>query len=317
MKDSIAVAKPTARAKTVSIGRTRFAVAIVGILLLALVLAYFGISAYVADRLSRPKRQTLTYTPSDFGLTFEKVKFTSAVDSIPLDGWYIDSPGSKVLLMLHGRDGIRDDTSLNLMDLMQTLAGSGYDLFTFDFRGHGLSGGERYSLGDLERRDVDGALSYLKSRGVNEVGVVAFSMGAATALNSASAHPEMRAIVADSSFADLNMLLADGLPKTTGLPAFFNPGILLMARLLYGMDLAGVKPANVLANLDSRPVLLIHGTGDSTVPMLHHQMLVQAAASNPNAQSWVVEGAAHAQSYKQEPDEYVRRVLSFFGQYWP
>ncbi len=316
MKNSVAVTKPVLMARSISIGRSRVALAIAAVLLLALVLGYFGISAYVADRLSRPQRLTLTHAPSDFGLTYEKVKFTSAIDSIPLDGWYIDSPGSKVILMLHGRDGIRDDPSLNLMGLMPALASSGYDIFTFDFRAHGLSGGERYSLGDLERRDVDGALGYLKSRGVNEVGVVAFSMGAATALNSSAAHPEMRAIVADSPFADLNLLLQDALPKTSKLPAFFNPGILFTARVLYGMDLAGVKPANVLASLDSRPVLLIHGTGDTTIPMLHHEMLVKAAAGNPNAEAWVVEGAKHAQSYKQEPEEYVRRVSAFFARYW-
>jgi alpha-beta hydrolase superfamily lysophospholipase len=289
--------------------------AIAALLLVALI-AYFGISVVVADKLSRPDRHALTYSPSDFGLSYQHVQFTSSVDRIPLDGWYIDSPGSKVILMLHGRNGLRDDPTLNLIGLIQALVQNGYDVFTFDFRGHGLSGGERYSFGDLERRDIDGALAYLKTRGVNEVGVIAFSMGAATALNSAPDHPEMRAIVADSSFADLNLLLETGLPNASGLPAFFNPGILFMARVMYGMDLPGVKPANALARLGNRPVFLIHGTGDPMVPMVHHELLLKAAVGNPNVESWVVPGADHAQSYKQEPEEYLRRVIAFFKKNW-
>ena len=316
MSSSVPRAKLARLAQSPATHRRRIVIASTGILVLLGLVSYFGISAFAADKLSRPQRRPLTFTPADYGLKYERVQFSSAIDHIPLDGWYIDSPGSKVILMMHGKDGARDDTTLNLMELMQALAQNGYDVFTFDFRGHGLSGGERYSFGDLERRDVAGALSYLKSRGVDEVGVVAFSMGAATALNSAPAHPEMRAIVADSSFADMNMLLEDGLPKASGLPAFFSPGILLTARLMYGMDLAAVKPANVLASLGDRPILLIHGTGDPAISMLHHELMVKAALGNPNAQSWVVPGADHAQSFKQEPQEYVRRVLAFFKQYW-
>ena len=303
--------------KRVSSRRRQIALVVTAAIVILALVAYFGISAYVADKLSRPVRHSLTYVPSDYGLSYQHVQFTSSIDRIPLDGWYIDSPGTKVILMLHGRDGIRDDPSLNLVGLMQSLVQNGYDIFTFDFRGHGLSGGEHYSFGDLERRDIDGALDYLKTRGVNEVGVIAFSMGAATALNSAPDHPEMRAIVADSSFADLDMLLETTLPQASGLPAFFNPGILFMARVLYGMDLPGVKPANALARLGDRPVFLIHGTADPMVPMLHHELLVKAAEGNPNVESWVVQGADHAQSYKQEPEEYFRRVMGFFKKYWP
>ena len=145
---------------------TRRSTLLVALLVVAAAaVAYLGISSVVADKLSRPKRLTLTYSPSDYGLPYQTIQFASAVERIPLDGWYIDSRGTKVVLLLHGRDGIRDDPSLNLMGLTQTLVRSGYDVFTFDFRGHGLSGGERYSFGDLERHDIDGALNYLKSRG--------------------------------------------------------------------------------------------------------------------------------------------------------
>src|SRR5689334_23741885 len=60
-----------------------------------LLLAYFGISAYVFDQLSHPHRSPVTSTPAQYGLTYQDVTFSST-DGIRLSGWYIDSPGSKV-----------------------------------------------------------------------------------------------------------------------------------------------------------------------------------------------------------------------------
>src|SRR6476620_11517278 len=49
-----------------------------------LVAGYFGISAYVANKLAVPERFALTSTPAQYGLSYEDVNFTSTVDNIPL-----------------------------------------------------------------------------------------------------------------------------------------------------------------------------------------------------------------------------------------
>lgn len=283
---------------------------LVGIVLTILLIAYFGISTIVADRLSRPERHPITKTCAEYGLKCESVRFNSAVDNIPLSGWYIDSPGTKVILMLHGRDGTRD--SDDAMEIAQALAKNNYDVLMFDFRAHGESGGERFSLGYLETRDVAGAMRYLRTRGVNEVGVIGLSMGAATALNSAPDEPEFRAIVSDSAFADEMLLLETELPKYSGLPAFFNPGIFLMARLLYGIDVASNKPERAIARLGNRPVLLIHGTFDADVPPINAYALQKAGADDPNLQLWIVPEAKHVGAYRKKPEEYLKRVIEFF-----
>lgn len=282
------------------------------VLVLAALVAYFGVSAYAAERFSHPVRVLPTHNPADYGLNYETVQFRSSVDDIPLVGWYIDSPGDKVVLLMHGRDATMDDESLRLLDLAKALTERSYDVFTFDFRGHGLSGGLRYSFGDQERRDVDGALTYLKSRGVKQVNVISFSMGAVTALNTAPDHPEMRAIVADAPFADFGMMVWDSLPQVSGLPSFFTPGIFAMAKVMYGMDFFNNKPANALATLGNRPVFLIHETGDPQIPTSHHEMLVKAGAKNPNVQAWLIQGSDHGQAFRYYPDEYMKRVTAFF-----
>src|SRR3990170_3409555 len=120
----------------------------------------------------------VTLSPAAYGLAYEDVEFPSAVDGIVLKGWLIDSPGTKTIVVMHGRNSVRDEPNVGILELAQALVGQGYDVLTFDFRAHGESGGTRYALGQFEVRDVAGALDYLKGRGVREVGVIGYSMGA-------------------------------------------------------------------------------------------------------------------------------------------
>ncbi len=297
--------------------RTRFSLArLLRILAIALVIliivAYVGILAVVADKLSHPTRKALTSNPAALGMKYESIQFNSVPDNVLLKGWYVDSPGNKVIVMMHGRNSIRDDSSVGMLNIAKGLYDDNYDVLMFDFRAHGESSGDRYSLGWWETRDVSGALAYLTGRGVSEVGTLAYSMGAATELLAAQDHPEMRAIVADSAFSDLSLLLDKELPKASGLPSFFNPGILFMENALYGIDINSTKPELQIAKLGTRPVLLIHSTTDELIPESHAETLKKAGAGDPNLSLWVAPGSGHVQGYKNNPAEYMQRVTKFF-----
>ncbi len=285
----------------------------VGLMLITLaVITYVGISAYVAEKLSHPTRKALSSTPAQYGLKYEDVQFNSTGDNIPLKGWFIDSPGTKAIVMMHGRNGVRDDKGIDMMDIAKAFAQHNYDVLTFDFRAHGQSGGDRYSLGQWEVRDVAGALNYLKGRGVTRIGTIAYSMGAATELLTAPDHPEMQAVIADSVFADLPALLDKELPKSSGLPVFFNPGVVLSEQLLFGIDLNNTKPERAMSRLGNRPVLLIHSATDDLIPVSHAYALQKAGARDPNLQLWIAPGKGHVQAFKNNRDEYLRRVIGFF-----
>jgi pimeloyl-ACP methyl ester carboxylesterase len=284
---------------------------IAGIILALIVVAYLGISIYVADKLSHPTRKALTTNPGNYGMVYEKVDFGSTQDNIPLKGWFVDTPGTtRTILMMHGRNSTKDNRIS--MGVMQGLAAHGYDIFTFDFRAHGESGGDRYSLGQWETRDVAGALDYLKSRGIDHVGALAYSMGASTELLAAPDHPEMNALALDSPFSDLQALLDKELPKNSGLPGFFNPGILLMGQTVLGLNLLDNKPVHQMAQLGNRPVLLIHGDADQLVPVGQAYDLQKAAANDPNFTLWVVPGAAHVGAFDVNKQAYLDKVDAFF-----
>ena len=283
-------------------------------LLVVIVLMYAGVSLVVADRISRPVRWPLHTTPAAYGLAYEDVAFTSSMDNMPLGGWYIDTPGERTIVILHGVSSARDNY-IN-MEVGRALAEQNFDLFIFDFRGHGGSGGDRVSLGEWEARDIAGALAYLRSRGVEQVGVLGYSMGAATALLAAPDHPEMTAIVADSAFADL-FSVVERERAQAGVPDLFNPGYVFASKALFGVDILANEPKRAIARLGTRPVLLIHADHDPLIPVEQAFELRDAAlaAGNPNVELWVAQAAGHVAAFADNREEYVRLVVAFFDRH--
>jgi pimeloyl-ACP methyl ester carboxylesterase len=215
---------------------------------------------------------------------------------------------------LHGWNGNRNEGD-TAMPLAQVLVEHNYDVFMFDFRAHGESGGTRSSMGQFEIRDLAGAVEYLKARGVTSIGAIGWSLGGNTAINSAPEIPELRAIIANSVWAELVPLLESKLVRFTRVPILYTPAVTVAARLLYGIDIWNNRPARVLATLGDRPVLLVVDGQDPLVPLAEAHALQKAGAKNPNLELWVVPGAKHTRAYHDRPREFVERMLAFYDRY--
>ena len=279
----------------------------------AALLAYLGVALFVAESVTRPYRRPLASSPAVFGLDYQDVTFPSTGDAIALSGWFLPAAGSdRVVLIVHGRNSSRTGDSGELVPHAAALVEHGYNVLAFDFRGHGESGGLRYTLGTAEQRDVLGAVAYLEERGFApaRMGFWAHSMGAATVLLAAAASPAVHTVVADSSFARLDDLLAEQLPRTSGLPGFFNPPILYFARVVFGADASIVNPEDVVAGLPPDSLFIIHAEGDRLIPVDHAHRI--AAAAGPAVHDlWIFPGSRHDQVTAAAPDQYRERVLAF------
>lgn len=283
-----------------------------------LLLALAGIpviGGYVAYSLAMVERTLPTKTPASVGLSYEEVTFPSREDGVALSGWFMPAlagESARSVILLHGQHGNKGDEYLGFLPLARALAERGYNVLTFDLRGHGQSEGSHRSFGYYERRDLSGAVDYLESRGAagEWVGVIGFSMGAGTALLTAAEDERLAAVVADSAYADIRELVERELPSASRLPEYFTPVTLTMARLLLGIDLDQAAPEKVVARLAPRPLLLIHGTEDATVPLAHAERL---AAAYPRASLWAVPGVGHVGAYLAQPEEYLRRVEQVFA----
>jgi alpha-beta hydrolase superfamily lysophospholipase len=273
----------------------------------------------VADRLSRPERHQLSLTPRDFDLAFQRVEFQSVEDSLSLRGWWMPSSGSQQsVILVHGRNSNRsgfDSKDGSDGDLLRQAAGlvdRGYNVLSFDLRGHGESAGKRYSLGPHESLDVLGAVAYVRGRGDagDKIFLLCHSMGAATCLLAAPKTMDVAAIVADSGYAELTDLLLVELPRASGLPDFFNPGILWMGKLLFGIDVSSAAPIRSVGEIEA-PVLLIHSESDTIVPFDHSLRLWRTLGQTPDT-LWLVNGPPHNRVFESDPETYLERITNFY-----
>lgn len=295
--------------------------ALLTVMLIALV--YAGLSVYMAATLTRVGRQAPGTDPRALGLQVEDVAFRSREDGLTLRGWLLPAtdraggtPSDRLIMIVHGRNGVRDDAGIGLLPIARALIGAGYNVLLFDLRGHGESEGERFSLGWYERRDLKGALDWAEGRGFSRIGIYGFSMGGATALLTAAEDPRIAAVAVDSAYTDLGELLAVQIPKQSGLPPVFTPGVIVAVRLLYGADAGAVRPDRAITQLGVRPLLILHGEMDGLVPVDNARRLFAAAACPTGgpcgATVHLFPHADHVKSYRSDPDRYLAIVVRFW-----
>jgi pimeloyl-ACP methyl ester carboxylesterase len=190
----------------------------------------------------------------------------------------------------------------------------GYAVLLFDLRGHGQSDPSRLSMGRLERRDLRAALDWARREGYppGRIGWVGYSLGASTVLMEGAENRDIRAAVLDSPFGNLPELLDRQLAAYSGLPRAFNPGILLAARLAFGVRTDDLVPARAASKWRDRPLLLIHGDADSTVPVRQARQIARAAG--PRCRALLIPGVEHVEAYRVNPVGYIANVDRFFRQ---
>ena len=257
-----------------------------------------------------------------------------APDGVRLEGWKVTPPhpdGSWVLLF-HGVA----DNRVGVTGQAEFLLRAGYGVVMMDARAHGASEGSTATYGWLERNDTRAVIDRLfhdaaqpglsiqhhpagnPCRAPRHIFALGESMGAGIALESAVGDARIEAVVAEASFANLREAAYDyaGLRKYPWLgKTLLSPfawTLLYRGRRLTGIPLAEVSPEKAVA-LRAFPVLLICDEKDVALPCRHTQM-IYAAAGGPK-QLWVVPKAYHTAALGFYPEEFKRRVLTFFGTY--
>jgi len=161
---------------------------------------------------------------------------------------------------------------------------------------------------------VQGVIAYLKGRGFKpeKIGLFGHSRGAAIGLMAMGRNQDLKAMVADSAYANLEQELEYAFSANTGgiLPSFCLPGMLVAASLLQGINVNQVRPEEAVKGLKGQPLLLIQGDKDTLVAPDNIYRL--KAAAGDAAEMWVIKGAAHTNGPELEPQAYFSRILAFF-----
>lgn len=110
------------------------------------------------------------------------------------------------VIYCHGNSGCRADASEAAIILLPL----NITVFTLDFSGSGLSGGEHVTLGWNEKDDLRSVVDHLRADGtVSLIGLWGRSMGSVTSLMYAAEDPSIAGIVLDSPFSDLVELMME------------------------------------------------------------------------------------------------------------
>jgi pimeloyl-ACP methyl ester carboxylesterase len=172
---------------------------------------------------------------------YEDVSFRST-DGLLLKGWWFPVPSAdRAVVIVHGRGVNRIKSSFDPQKIAQFLIASRYSVLLFDLRGHGESEGLRYSLGEYEPRDVVAAIDFAQRKaGIDRkrVAIIGESMGGGSAIMTVKADPTIGPVITDSAFADGNTVVSEVATNYTGLPEWFTPGIVLMSRVFFDLDLS-------------------------------------------------------------------------------
>jgi uncharacterized protein len=240
-----------------------------------------------------------------------------APDGVLLRGWKVrpEKPNGNWVLVFHGVA----DNRMGVLEHARVLLLAGYSVVMMDARAHGASEGPIATYGWLERNDTRAVIDALESsERPRHLLALGESMGAGIALQSAGADPRIEAVVAEASFANLREAAYDyaGLRRYPWLgKTLLAPGtwtLIYRGESIAGFPASEVSPEKSVA-ARAFPVFLICDAEDVALPCRHSER-IYAAACGPK-QLWVVPGAFHTAALGFQPDEFRRRVLSFFAEY--
>lgn len=278
----------------------------------------------------------LSMNPVDFERQEGEIVHFRSFDGTNLRGMHVRAPGEGpyrgTIVFCHefGSD------MYSFARYARPLLEAGFDVFTFDYRGHGQSsgGGGKYRPlqwpSDKELEDTLGACAYVESLVTAEghearIGIFGISRGAGSALLAAGSDPNIRAIVCDGAFSTDTTLISlmkrwasifaqVKLVYENHPEAFWR--FLLWLLLRFAQPKLGCKFLSVrkaLRDMQPRPILFIHGQRDSYIRE-DQTRLLYGDAPQPKY-LWVVEDAKHNQSVIIQPQQYARRTTAFFRKY--
>ncbi|MBV9092680.1 MAG: alpha/beta fold hydrolase [Streptosporangiaceae bacterium] len=171
-------------------------------------------------------------------------------------------------------------------------------VITFDFRGHGRSGGLS-TLGDREIYDLDAAVRYAGELGYRRVAAVGFSMGASIVLRHAGLIGGLDAVVSVSGpgrwyYRGTERMRRLHLAVEHRLGRYVTRRWLKTRVSPAGWKPVPMPPDQAAALVSPVPLLIVHGGKDLYFPPEHAQQLY-AAAREPK-ELWLLPDMGHAEA---------------------
>jgi len=254
-------------------------------------------------------RLTHNLEPQSSGLPQEDVLVTTP-DGVHLSCWLVAHKKARgTIIYLHGVG----DCKIAGLDLTAFLFSHGYNVFLYDSRHHGESGGKYCTYGFFEKHDVSTVIDYLQQRedlNTGKIGVFGTSMGAAVAIQAAAVDVRIASVVAEASFTTLRSIAVDYQRRLIKLPWHFLRNVALArSQVVAGFKARLVAPIDDVKKLHC-PILLVHGLQDTFIDVQYSKELFQAA--HDPKQLLLIDGANHTNVWEVGGTNYENSLADFF-----
>lgn len=276
-------------------------------LIVAVVVAWELVRAIRAYRIERmtlfPPRGPVAAPPDSAALGLIDVEFRSR-DSVTLRGWYLPSRNGAAIILVHGSGSDRS----SVLPELRLLGEDGFGILAFDLPGHGASDGDVH-FGLPPVKAVEGAVDFLVERRDihdGQIGVAGFSYGGAIVARAAAQDCRMRVVALVSTPADaITQTQAEYAPY--GRAAQFGAFAVYQVR---GINLESERPVDYVGKIAPRPLLIVGGAEDATVPLSETRRLY-AAAGDPK-QFVLIPHGTHGQ-FAEVDSSYANTLANFFN----
>ncbi|MDR0404818.1 MAG: alpha/beta hydrolase [Oscillospiraceae bacterium] len=216
----------------------------------------------------------------------------------------------KWVIIVHGYASNRT----RLQDRAKCFFEKGFNVLSVDCRGCGESEGDYMAMGWLDRLDV---IAWSRKIAQNypgsEIVLYGTSMGGATVMMASgevkSLPSNVKCIVEDCGYTSACDIFSFQLKDQFGLPSFpIMNSLALVTKIRAKFDIYEASSVEQLKK-NQLPIMFIHGTRDEFVPF--EMLYTLFESTNAEKDIYTVQGAGHNCAFSKDPDEYMRRVLSF------
>ncbi len=240
-----------------------------------------------------------------------------------ISGWYIpasdniDVLSNKIIIMSHNYESNREMSEISGIYFYKYLLEAGFDVVTFDYSGSGISTGSYYTLGCQEKEELLAVID--KAHQINpqaDIALCGWAFGAAAAISAGCESDLVTAVIADSSYTDLDSYLDEYLSAWTGISSFlFDKPVKFLMEKISGCDFSDISPLNSLKSTSGKSFYFIHCINDTIIPLSSSEALFAAAEENNYAEIWTPEGE-HILGFEVQEENYKNRILNFLTEHF-
>nr|WP_246401686.1 prolyl oligopeptidase family serine peptidase [Jiangella mangrovi] len=239
------------------------------------------------------------------GLDAQVIEFDGPLGRYPAT--YVPADGDRWLIHVHGRGATRGQ-AYRLVPAVHRL---GLPQLSIAYRNDdGAPEGphREYGLGWTESEDLAAAIDWARSQGARDVVLTGYSMGGAIVGNHlrVAGSDGVAGVVYDSpvlSWPDILVYQA----RLRGVPAFGATVAASVVRARTGINVWAMDQVAHADRLDL-PVLLVHGSADTTVPVTSSERFAEA---RPDLVTFLRTEAEHVRSWNLDPSAYEDAVERF------